>query len=69
MAAAGQSVTLIPVLMGLWVLGGIPDEPCKPIARALITLDRQHWMGCCGHVARCRSADGQHGLAADAAGR
>jgi copper/silver efflux system protein len=39
-AAAALSVTLIPVLMGLWIRGRIPDERRNPITRALITLYR-----------------------------
>jgi Cu(I)/Ag(I) efflux system membrane protein CusA/SilA len=39
-AAAGLSVTLIPVLMGLWIRGRIPDEERNPITRALIALYR-----------------------------
>ena len=39
-AAAGLSVTLIPVLMGYWIRGRIPDEQRNPITRALITVYR-----------------------------
>ena len=39
-AAAGLSVTLIPVLMGYWVRGRIPDEQKNPITRVLITVYR-----------------------------
>jgi Cu(I)/Ag(I) efflux system membrane protein CusA/SilA len=39
-AAAGLSVTLIPVLMGLWIRGRIPDEQKNPITRVLIALYR-----------------------------
>ncbi len=39
-AAAGLSVTLIPVLMGLWIRGRIPDEQRNPITRGLIALYR-----------------------------
>jgi copper/silver efflux system protein len=39
-AAAGLSVTLIPVLMGYLVRGRIPDERKNPLNRALITLYR-----------------------------
>jgi Cu(I)/Ag(I) efflux system membrane protein CusA/SilA len=39
-AAAGLSVTLIPVLMGLWIRGRIPDEQANPISRGLIALYR-----------------------------
>lgn len=35
-AAAGLSVTLIPVLMGYWIRGGIPDEHKNPLNRWLI---------------------------------
>ena len=37
-AAAGLSVTLIPVLMGWWIRGRIPDERANPLVRALIAL-------------------------------
>jgi len=39
-AAAGLSVTLIPVLMGLLIRGRIPSERANPINRALIALYR-----------------------------
>jgi Cu(I)/Ag(I) efflux system membrane protein CusA/SilA len=39
-AAAGLSVTLIPVLMGAWIRGRIPDEQKNPITRALIAVYR-----------------------------
>jgi len=39
-AAAGLSVTLIPVLMGYWIRGRIPDERANPLARGLIALYR-----------------------------
>ncbi|MBP7662111.1 MAG: efflux RND transporter permease subunit, partial [Burkholderiaceae bacterium] len=39
-AAAGLSVTLIPVLMGYWIRGRIPDELRNPITRGLIALYR-----------------------------
>jgi Cu(I)/Ag(I) efflux system membrane protein CusA/SilA len=39
-AAAGLSVTLIPVLMGYWIRGRIPDELRNPINRGLIALYR-----------------------------
>ncbi|KQY80875.1 efflux RND transporter permease subunit [Pelomonas sp. Root1444] len=39
-AAAGLSVTLIPVLMGYWIRGRIPDERRNPITRGLITMYR-----------------------------
>jgi len=35
-AAAGLSVTLIPVLMGYWIRGRIPDETKNPLNRWLI---------------------------------
>jgi Cu(I)/Ag(I) efflux system membrane protein CusA/SilA len=39
-AAALISVTLIPVLMGWWIRGRIPDEQRNPITRVLIKLYR-----------------------------
>ncbi|HEY1129602.1 MAG TPA: CusA/CzcA family heavy metal efflux RND transporter, partial [Roseateles sp.] len=48
-AAAGLAVTLIPVLMGYWIRGRIPDEQKNPITRALIAVYRPalewvlHW--------------------------
>jgi Cu(I)/Ag(I) efflux system membrane protein CusA/SilA len=39
-AAAGLSVTLIPVLMGYFVRGRVPDELRNPLNRALIALYR-----------------------------
>jgi len=39
-AAAGLSVTLVPVLMGLWIRGRIRDERRNPLTRALIALYR-----------------------------
>ncbi len=39
-AAAGLSVTLIPVLMGYWIRGRIPDEQRNPLTRALIAVYR-----------------------------
>ena len=39
-AAAGLSVTLIPVLMGYWIRGRIPDERRNPITRMLIAVYR-----------------------------
>jgi len=39
-AAAGLSVTLIPVLMGYWIRGRIPDEQKNPITRGLIAAYR-----------------------------
>jgi copper/silver efflux system protein len=37
-AAAGLSVTLIPVLMGYWIRGRIPNENENPISRWLIKI-------------------------------
>lgn len=37
-AAAGLSVTLVPVLMGYWIRGRIPDETRNPLNRWLIRL-------------------------------
>jgi copper/silver efflux system protein len=39
-AAAGLSVTLVPVLMGYWIRGRIPDETRNPITRGLIRIYR-----------------------------
>ena len=39
-AAAGLSVTLIPILMGYWIQGRIPDEQRNPLTRALIAVYR-----------------------------
>jgi Cu(I)/Ag(I) efflux system membrane protein CusA/SilA len=39
-AAAGLSVTLIPVLMGYLIRGRIPDEKANPLNRVLIALYR-----------------------------
>jgi len=39
-AAAGLSVTLVPVLMGYWIRGRIPEEQRNPITRALIAIYR-----------------------------
>ncbi len=39
-AAAGLSVTLIPVLMGYWIRGRIPDENVNPLNRWLIRAYR-----------------------------
>jgi len=39
-AAAGLSVTLVPVLMGYWIRGHIPDEQRNPLNRGLIRLYR-----------------------------
>ncbi|WP_157670018.1 efflux RND transporter permease subunit [Chitinibacter sp. GC72] len=37
-AAAGLSITLIPVLMGYWIRGAIPDERRNPLNNLLIRL-------------------------------
>ena len=37
-AAAGLSVTLVPVLMGYWIRGRIPDEAHNPLNRGLIRI-------------------------------
>ena len=39
-AAAGLSVTLIPVLMGYWIRGKLPDESRNPLNRFLILVYR-----------------------------
>ena len=39
-AAALLSITLIPVLMGYWIRGRIPDEQKNPLTRLLIALYR-----------------------------
>ncbi|HEX7915250.1 efflux RND transporter permease subunit [Rudaea sp.] len=39
-AAAGLSVTLIPVLMGYWIRGRVPDEQANPVVRGLIAIYR-----------------------------
>jgi Cu(I)/Ag(I) efflux system membrane protein CusA/SilA len=39
-AAAGLSVTLVPVLMGYWIRGRIPAEQANPLARGLIAAYR-----------------------------
>ena len=39
-AAAGLSVTLVPVLMGYWIRGKIPQETRNPLNRGLIRLYR-----------------------------
>jgi Cu(I)/Ag(I) efflux system membrane protein CusA/SilA len=39
-AAAGLSVTLVPVLMGLWIRGRIPDESRNPLNRWLAAAYR-----------------------------
>jgi len=35
-AATGLSVTLVPVLMGYWIRGRIPDERRNPVSRVLV---------------------------------
>ena len=39
-AAAGLSVTLVPVLMGYWIRGKLPDESHNPLNRGLIRVYR-----------------------------
>ncbi len=39
-AAAGLSVTLVPVLMGYWIRGRLPDETRNPLNRGLIRIYR-----------------------------
>jgi Cu(I)/Ag(I) efflux system membrane protein CusA/SilA len=39
-AAAGLSITLIPVLMGYWIRGRIPQERSNPLVRVLIAVYR-----------------------------
>lgn len=39
-AAAGLSVTLVPVLMGFWIRGKLPEEQRNPLNRVLIRLYR-----------------------------
>jgi len=39
-AAAGISVTLVPVLMGFWIRGRIPDETRNPLVRVMIAAYR-----------------------------
>ena len=39
-AAAGLSITLIPVLMGYWIRGHIRDESENPVSRVLIAIYR-----------------------------
>ncbi|MCQ4235705.1 efflux RND transporter permease subunit [Pseudomonas stutzeri] len=39
-AAAGLSVTLVPVLMGYWIRGRLPDETRNPLNRGLIRVYR-----------------------------
>jgi copper/silver efflux system protein len=38
--AAGLAITLVPVLMGYWILGRIPPELSNPLNRGLIALYR-----------------------------
>ncbi|MCQ4295333.1 efflux RND transporter permease subunit [Pseudomonas stutzeri] len=39
-AAAGLSVTLVPVLMGYWIRGKLPDEARNPLNRGLVRIYR-----------------------------
>jgi Cu(I)/Ag(I) efflux system membrane protein CusA/SilA len=39
-AAAGLSVTLVPIPMGYWIRGRIPEETRNPLNRGLIHLYR-----------------------------
>ena len=39
-AAAGLSVTLVPILMGFWIRGKLPNEHSNPLNRTLINLYR-----------------------------
>ena len=39
-AAAGLSVTLVPVLMGYWIRGRLPDESANPLSQGLIAAYR-----------------------------
>lgn len=39
-AAAGLSVTLVPILMGYWIRGKLPDESRNPLNRVLIRAYR-----------------------------
>ncbi len=39
-AASGLSVTLVPVLMGYWIRGKLPDESRNPLNRGLIRVYR-----------------------------
>jgi Cu(I)/Ag(I) efflux system membrane protein CusA/SilA len=39
-AAAGLSVTLVPVLMGYWIRGRIPSEMSNPLNRVLVSIYR-----------------------------
>lgn len=48
-AAAGLSVTLIPVLMGYWIRGKIPNEHKNPLNRWLIALYRSALAGVLKH--------------------
>lgn len=71
-AAAGLSVTLIPVLMGYWIRGRIPDEQKNPITRILIAAYRPalEWvLRRQGDAADRRAGLGDHGLALGAARR
>ena len=48
-AAAGLSVTLVPVLMGYWIRGRLPDETRNPLNRGLIRLYRPALDAVLGH--------------------
>ncbi|EIK51504.1 CzcA family heavy metal RND efflux protein [Stutzerimonas stutzeri TS44] len=48
-AAAGLSVTLVPVLMGYWIRGRLPDEARNPLNRGLIRLYRPALDAVLGH--------------------
>lgn len=39
-AAAGLSITLVPILMGYWIRGKLPDESRNPLNRGLIRVYR-----------------------------
>ncbi|MEZ5478493.1 MAG: efflux RND transporter permease subunit [Thiolinea sp.] len=45
-AAAGLAVTLVPVLMGYFIRGHIPDEHKNPLSRVLIAIYRPLLQGC-----------------------
>ncbi len=48
-AAAGLSVTLVPVLMGYWIRGRLPDETRNPLNRGLIRVYRPALDAVLGH--------------------
>ncbi len=48
-AAAGLSVTLVPVLMGYWIRGRLPDEARNPLNRGLIRVYRPALDAVLGH--------------------